>query len=236
MSEEKIKELEAKLKDALEGIEKVKAKNGEVIQDNKKLKSKLADIEKEKEEAIRLEQEKRLKDEGKLEELHNLKMEELQKQLETSQGEIATFKEQLGMSKSELRKLVVEDNLTKKFMEAGVTDPALLKACVTLHSTKAEMDKAEDGSSVAVIDGKPLDDYIESWKVGEGKSFISSGMSGGGAGGGSNGGAGGGEYEQYFKPETVNLTKQNELKNKDKEMYDQLKAKYPTVVNPLVAR
>lgn len=54
------------------------------------------------------------------------------------------------------------------------------------------------------------------------------GSSGSGAMGGS-GGAPASEHEQYFKPGTVNLTKQMELRATDPDLYETLRKKYPAV-------
>lgn len=233
--EQKITELQKQLADALDGIEKVKQKNTDVILDNKKLKTKLSDIEKEKESAIKAATEQKLKDEGKLEELHKLQLEDLESRLEAKNTEVVTLSDELNISKSDIRKMVVDDGLVSSFMAAGVKDAALLKACVTLHSQRAEV-KREDGKTEVLIDGKPVTEYIEAWKDGEGKSFISAGLSGGGAGGGGGGGAPIGDFEEYFKPETKNVTKQLELKEKDVELYNQLKKKYASPVNRYVAQ
>lgn len=71
--------------------------------------------------------------------------------------------------------------------EAGITNPAFLKAATLLHRDAIKMD-----GETAVVDGpmgpKPLADFIKNWAAGdEGKAFVTP-AKGGGAKGGETGG------------------------------------------------
>lgn len=71
--------------------------------------------------------------------------------------------------------------------EAGITNPAFLKAATLLHRDQIKMD-----GDTATVDGpmgpKPLGDFIKGWAAGdEGKAFVAQ-PTGGGAKGGKDGG------------------------------------------------
>lgn len=196
------------------------------------LKTQLAAIEAEKEQAV---QDALLKD-GKHTELidrmnagHKTAIDDLKTQLTTAESGLKAATENL-------RKVLVDKELTGLFAAAGVTDENLLKAAVMLNAPLAVVTDGEDGAEPVVsINGEPLDAFMKTWTEGAGKSFITNGNTGGGAG--NNSGGDTDEFEQFFKPGTVNLTKQNELKRANPERYEALNKQYApqSTSLPLVA-
>ncbi len=234
MSDE-LKELKKELDKLKEQVSEKDEKIDTLIGEKRKATKKAADLEKEKDDAIKKAKEDKLKEEGKLEELHELKIAGMQSKLDAAEAKVVELTNGLDSLSKKNRKLIVDDGLKSKFMKVGVKNPLHLKAVLGLYANDAEIVEV-DGADVVKIGGKLADDWIEEWSKDDGKAFISAGMSGGDAGPKSSGGAAESDYEQYFKPETLNLTKQNELRLKDSDAYDALKKKYPSKTNPLVAR
>ncbi len=231
MSEELQKQLDAVLKKN----DELEAKVTELIGEKRRASQKAKDLEKEKDDELRKAKEEKLKEEGKLEELHQMKMDEVLKDLEAARESLQLTQTELSTVNNDYRSLMVDDGLKAKFLSAGVTDEALLKACTSLHAGRAEVTDV-DGKKVVTIDGKPVDDFMEEWKQGEGKSFISVKMSGGGSGGSSSGGAAE-DVERYFDKQSphYNASEQLKVKVENQELYNQLRDKFATF-NPLVAR
>lgn len=186
----------------------------------------LADIESQKAADLEKAEQSKLESEGKLNEL----IDRLRTQLADQKTENDKLVQKLNDDKKKLdvslRELIVDNELTKQFMAAGVDEPDLLEAAVALHQNKVDVVE-EDGKMVAVLEGGSISDYVAKWKDGKGKAFITAGSSGGGGKDNDQGGTD--EYEIYFKPETRNLTKQNELRNLDAERYATLREKYNKV-------
>jgi len=230
LTEEQLQEkIDAGIAAATKGL---KEKNEELIGKIKKAQEK-ADAEA---EAKRLAEEKaeqdRLAAEGKHDEL-------LKRVRENAESEIKALKERaekaeksLEKATNSLRVMLVDNEISKRLVEAGVTNPDLLEAATALITPKAEIvDGENEGEQVVKIGGAILDDFFKTWKEGKGKAFITNGNSGGGGNGSGNNSGAGNDWEVYFKSESVNLTKQTELQNTDVELYKQLRAKYPLVTS-----
>ncbi|WP_338762021.1 hypothetical protein [Massilia sp. METH4] len=90
---------------------------------------------------------------------------------------------------------LIDGGLVSALTEAGVKNPALLKAAQALlkGSAKVEVTTGENGARVATVDGKPLGDFVKGWAGSdEGKAFVAAAPNaGGGAAGGMHSGGGG---------------------------------------------
>lgn len=90
--------------------------------------------------------------------------------------------------------LLVDNGLTAALTEAGVKNPAHLKAAAALLKSSAKVEVAADdtGARRALVDGKPLGDFVKTWAASDdGKAFVAApANSGGGAAGGTKPGAG----------------------------------------------
>jgi hypothetical protein len=133
--------------------------------------------------------------------------ERLENELSTVQGQLADANKALKTANATAEKatkeldaergytssLLVDGGLTSALTEAGVKNPAHLKAAAALLKTtaKVEVTTGEGGARTAMVDGKPLADFVKGWAAGDdGKAFVAApGNSGGGAAGGGTGGA-----------------------------------------------
>jgi hypothetical protein len=111
-----------------------------------------------------------------------------------------------------LRRVMVDDGLTKALLDAGV-DKIYLPAAKALLKEKGQIKLVEDDDAIQVFaddgvnDHTPLVDYVRRWATeDEGKPFIAK-PTGGGAGGGEGKRFG----ENPFDPKAPNKTKQQEL-------------------------
>lgn len=195
---------------ALEGV---KSKNTELLDEVKTLKAELrkskdidpADVAKLEEENDRLKGEltkaqKDAKDAAKAAETAT-------KQLETESGFTT--------------KLLTENALNTALAEAGVKEPAMLKAVKAMMVGTAQV--VTDGNDrVVKIGEKPLTDYIKEWAgTDEAKHFISAGNNNGGGAPGGKGASGGGKtmtrsaysaLDQHAKAELGTAMAKGELK------------------------
>lgn len=109
------------------------------------------------------------------------------------QAEDAT--KQLQGEQSFTQSLLVDNGLNAALLEAGVKNPAHLKAAAAYlkSSNKIEIKVDADGNRSAVVGDKALADFAKGWSASdEGKHFVAAPVNGGGgAGGGGNGGGGG---------------------------------------------
>jgi hypothetical protein len=85
-----------------------------------------------------------------------------------------------------LHKHLIDAGLTEALVKAGV-QPAMLDAVKALHQSKASIN-AKDGAYEALIDGKPLAEFVTTWaQSDQGKHFVAAPQNNGG---GSQGGGG----------------------------------------------
>jgi len=219
-------ELQAKIDAAVtSAVDGLKTKRDELLGKIDKYKADIEVAEKAKADELEAERQAKLSAEGKHEEVLNSVKANLQKTIDTLTDRLTAAETEAKKATGDLRTLLVDKGLSAAFLEAGVTNKDLLEAAVTLNSSKAEIVDDEEGNPVVKIDGLDMDTFTKDWTVGKGKAFISDGRSGGGAGG-SGGGGGTDDYEQFFKPETKNMTKQQELKKVDPDRYTALDKKY----------
>jgi hypothetical protein len=111
-----------------------------------------------------------------------------------------------------LRRVMVDDGLTKALLDAGI-DKTFLPAAKALLKEKGQIKLVEDDDAIQVFaddgvnDRTALSDYVRKWSTeDEGKPFIAK-PTGGGAGGGDGKRFG----ENPFDPKNPNRTKQQEL-------------------------
>lgn len=229
-------DLAAKIKAAVDKeVGSLKTKNEEILGKLTKAKTALTDAETAKAAEIEAAVQDKLVTEGKLEALierlrdtHAKEKEDLTKQLSDS-------KEATLVVEGDLQELVINKGLSDAFLEAGVINPDLLEAAISLNSGKAEIGRDDNDKAVVLINGKAVDEFMTDWAAGKGKAFITDGSTGGGAGGDGTGDTD--DFEQFFKPETVNLSKQLELKNTDAKRYETLSKRYAdTKTLPLTAQ
>lgn len=125
--------------------------------------------------------------------------EELKGQLTQAQKDLKAAQTNLDKATKDLQaeqgfttKLLSDNGLSEALMEAGVKNPAHLKAVKALLSSQVQI-VTEGDARIAKVGDKPLKDFVTEWaKSDDGKHFVSApDNSGGGGGGGSNGGSGG---------------------------------------------
>jgi len=178
MSEPKTaEEIQAMIDEAVAGL---KAKNEELLTDNKRLKTDL-----------RKTQEIKPEDFAALEsEVESLraKLTTAEKQVRDATKQAETATKALEAESGYTRKLLVENGLRAELAAAGVTNAVHQKAAMAMLASGVEVTLDGD-NRVAQLGGKPLAEAVKEWAAGdEGKHFISAPMNGGG---GANGGRGG---------------------------------------------
>jgi hypothetical protein len=167
------------MNEANKGLEKNK---GEILGKLAKLKEKqklldkidISDYNNMKEAQKQLDEllEQKAKDEGNYKEL----VERLEKKhsiaLQALQTEIDNLKTADQRKTETLQKTLIDNGLTDSLTKLN-TKPELLDAARALLRVKASLNEAEDGNYSALIEGKPMTDYISEWASNEGKAFIS---------------------------------------------------------------
>jgi hypothetical protein len=153
--------------------EALSAKNKELLSEVKALKAKAkgADIDPVEHAALQTQ----------VEELTD----KLSKAEKFSKSEIDKLSKSLTEKDGALNKHLIDAGLTDALVKAGV-QPAMLDAVKALHQSKASIN-AKDGAYEALIDGKPLAEFVTTWtQSDQGKHFVSApNNNGGGAQGGS---------------------------------------------------
>jgi hypothetical protein len=153
--------------------EALSAKNKELLSEVKALKAKAkgADIDPVEHAALQTQ----------VEELTD----KLSKAEKFSKSEIDKLSKSLTEKDGALNKHLIDAGLTDALVKAGV-QPAMLDAVKALHQSKASIN-AKDGAYEALIDGKPLGEFVTTWtQSDQGKHFVSApNNNGGGAQGGS---------------------------------------------------
>lgn len=121
----------------------------------------------------------------------------LTKSEKTGKTEVEKLTKSLAEKDSALTKHLIDAGLTDALVKAGVQTP-LLDAVKALHQSKASIN-VKDGAYEALIDGKPLAEFVTTWaQSDQGKHFVSAQQS---AGGGAQGGAGKGTAKTMTRAE-----------------------------------
>lgn len=158
----------------------LKAKNTELLDEVKKLKSTYSGVDLEEYNALKAKQKEQqfegVKDakelRARLEAEYTPKLTEAEKKAQEAEGRLKTY--------------MIKNDLTQALVSVNI-HPELLEAALTVIMGKREVDITDSG---AVVDGLPVKQYIEKWAAAEGKAFIGApANNGGGARGGNGGGA-----------------------------------------------
>jgi phage I-like protein len=170
-----LEQLQAELREAKEGIEALKAKNTELLSEKRKLLA-------QNKEAVDYE-----KYQATIDELDNTKSEfaKLQKQFKSETEKLSAT---LNQKDSTLQNVLIDNGLVEALSKAGVK-PEFLEMSKSYLKQRAKLVE-DNGSFKAMIDDKPLSEYIDSWKESEGKSVIAAPANNGGGATGGNQGSG----------------------------------------------
>lgn len=143
-------------------VAKLEDKNRELVGEVRKLK-KGADID-----PGELERVERERDEWKS------KAETATRELKTAQTGLATATEALKGEQGYTQKLLVDNGLTAALVEAGVKNPAHLKAALALIRSSSGVEVKVDGENrTALVGGKPLGEFVKAWAASDdGKHFV----------------------------------------------------------------
>ncbi len=150
------------------------AKNKELLGEVKTLKAKAkgADIDPAEHAALQSQVEELTEKLGKTEKTGKLEIDKLTKALTEKDGALS--------------KHLIDAGLTDALVKSGVK-PEMLDAVKALHQSKASIN-AKDGAYEALVDGKPLAEFVTAWaQSDQGKHFVAAQQN---AGGGSQGGGG----------------------------------------------
>lgn len=141
-------------------------------------------------------------------ELDPAEVERLEADLEATRAQLADANKQLKAEKKAaedagkalegergaLQSLLVDNGLSAALLEAGVKNPAHLKAAAALLKTSnaIEIVAGDGGVRTAQVGGKPLAEFVKSWAAGDdGKAFVAAPVNTGGGAAGGGAGAGG---------------------------------------------
>lgn len=121
----------------------------------------------------------------------------LSKAEKTGKAEVEKLTKALTEKDGALSKHLIDAGLTDALVKAGVK-PEMLDAVKALHQNKASID-TKDGAYTALIDGKPLGEFVTTWaQSDQGKHFVSAQQN---AGGGAQGGGGKGNAKTMTRAE-----------------------------------
>lgn len=121
----------------------------------------------------------------------------LTKAEKTAKTEIDKLTKALAEKDGALQKHLIDAGLTDALAKAGV-QPAMMDAVKALHQSRASIN-AKDGAYEALIDGKPLAEFVTTWaQSDQGKHFVTAPANNGG---GSQGGGGQGSGKTMTRAE-----------------------------------
>jgi len=169
-----LEELTAKVEELSSERESLVAKNKELLGELKKERTKAKEIDM---DAYH----------GALDEVESLKSEnaKLSGEMKLKAKDTEKLMAQLGEKDSTLQKLIIDDGLTNALTSAGVV-PELMPAVKALLRSQAQLKDNQ-----AVINDKPLADFMTEWATTDGKAYIKAPANSGGGAGGSKQGDGG---------------------------------------------
>jgi hypothetical protein len=158
----------------------LKAKNTELLDEVKKLKSTYNGVD--------LEEYKTLKEKAKEQQFEGVKdAKELRQRLEAEYTpKLTEAQKRAEEAERGLKAYKIENELTQTLIAANI-HPELLEAARMIIVGKRQVDLTDSG---AVVDGLPIKQFVEKWAATDGKPYIAAPVnSGGGAKGGSGGAA-----------------------------------------------
>lgn len=161
-------------------VEELKASNEAMANKNKEL---LAEVKKERTKNKEIDMDAYYKN---LDELESVKAEnaKLQNEVKLKGKEFEKLTASLSEKDGALQGLLIDQGLTQALTEVGV-DPKVLKYVKADLKSQAKL-QGENGKYTAMIGDKPLSDFINEWKDGDGKNVIIAPTN---TGGGSQGGS-----------------------------------------------
>lgn len=118
------------------------------------------------------------------------KLDEANKQVKAATKAAETATQALNGEQAFNQRLLIDNGLNAALLEAGVKNPAHLKAAAALLRTSAKVEiKVEGDARKAVVGDKDLAAFVKEWSQSDdGKAFVSAPVN---AGGGASGGQGG---------------------------------------------
>jgi len=168
-----------------ESIDKLEAKNAELLDEAKKAKAelrKVKEINPDDVAAIEAERDKALAD-----------LAEAQKSVKSLTGERDKAVKALETEQSFTQKLLIQDGLKSALIANGVKDEDFIDSLTAKFSAGASI-TADGDARKAMFGDKPLADYIKEWAGSDaGKKFVAAPNNSGGGAGGSNGTGSGGK-------------------------------------------
>ena len=177
------------------------------------LKDRLDDIEAEKKKA---EEDAALKS-GDIEKIKEQLEAKHKSELEKKDAIIASKDEELSSMKGQLHKHMVDDGLTSALAQGGVA-PQYMDAASALIKAQHSAEVGKDG---AMLEGKPLKDFVSTWLQGEhGEHFLTTPKNGGGGAKGPN--DGGKAPSDTGRSEMTHAEKAAYIREHGKEAYEQL--------------
>lgn len=160
-----------------ESIDKLEAKNSELLDEKKAAERKLRAASEIKPEDLTAAEERADKAEAALADAN--------KQLKAATAEKDKAVKALETESGFTHKLLVENGLREQLVAAGVTHPAHQKGAIAMLAGQVQV-SAEGDARVAKVGDKALADFVKEWSAGdEGKAFVTApANSGGGSVGG----------------------------------------------------
>jgi len=173
-----IEELQAELESAKESIEAMNSKNKQLLGELKTERNKSREVNVDEYHKS-------------LDEVESLKAEnaKLSGEMKLKAKDTEKLMAQLGEKDSTLQKLIIDDGLTNALTSAGVV-PELMPAVKALLRSQAQLKDNQ-----AVINDKPLADFMTEWATTDGKAYIKAPSNSGGGAGGSKSGESGGNID-----------------------------------------
>lgn len=169
----------------------LKDKRDELLADNRKLKderSELSERLQRLEDAQEAAERERAEAEGNVDQIREQVAKEYERKLEKKQKELDAANERAESELSQNRKLLIDNGLTDALTKANVAKDLIPAARARMKELGIELEDVE-GQRQALIDGKPLSEYVSEWSQGdEGRHFVAAANNGGGGSNGANGG------------------------------------------------
>lgn len=164
--------------------EGLKSKNTELINAQKKLKDDMKGIQAQLDEiaaAKEAAEQEAVSKSGDIDKVKSALEAKHKKELETLTAKLST-------SEARLNQTLIDKGLAEGLVKANVAPQYLPAVTALIKSTSKAEIVDQDGNAVAMLDGKPLTEFIATWAQGDqGKHYIAAPNNGGGGSNGSNG-------------------------------------------------
>ena len=185
-------EVDAQIKEALaKETEGLKAKRDELLGDLRKAKDNNAELNErlqKLEDAQESAERERAEAEGNVEQIREQVAKEYQRKLDRMQKDLEAAQQQYEAEHGVNKKLLIDNGLTNALTQANVAKDLIPAARARIKELGIELEDI-DGQRQAMIEGKPLSEYVSEWSQGdEGRHFVAAANNGGGGANGANGG------------------------------------------------